>query len=214
MALLKFITFEGGEGSGKSTHARRLAERLRAAGQDVLLTREPGGTPFAERLRDLILDAGAPRREPISDALLFFAARADHTASVIAPALARGAWAVCDRFSDSTRVYQGIAGGVDPGVLEAIEALVPGSLRPTLTFIMDVAPAAGLARARARSGTRHAQDPYESRDLRFHERVRAGFLDIARRESGRCAVIDAEKDAKDVENAVRAAVVHRFGSVL
>ncbi len=208
-----FITFEGGEGSGKSTQARRLAERLRADGRDVLQTREPGGSPFAERVRGLILDPETPPHHALAETLLFYAARADHWAARIAPALARGAWVVCDRFSDSTRVYQGYAGGLDLGLFDTLETAILASAGPSLTFVIDIAPEIGLARARARR-TAHGQgasDAYEARELAFHERVRAGYLDIARREPGRCAVIDGAAAEDETAGAVWDALSARLG---
>lgn len=211
----QFITFEGGEGSGKSTQARRLAERLRAEGRDARLTREPGGSPFAERVRGLILDPDIPSHGALAETLLFYAARADHVAAVIAPALARGAWVICDRFSDSTRVYQGYVGGLDLALLDALEATVLSGARPSLTFVVDVAPETGLARARMRQKAqgRSAADPYEARDLAFHEAVRAGYLDIARREPERCLAIDGAASEDEVARAVWTVVSARFDGV-
>ena len=197
MASGRFITFEGGEGSGKSTQARLLAGRLAALGIDAVLTREPGGSPFAERVRALLLDPAAPSHPPLSEALLFYAARADHLDKTIRPALAAGRWVICDRFSDSTRVYQGVAGGLGADALDALERLVVAPTRPQLTFILDLAPADGLARARARGvapGVVRAEaDPFERRDQQFHERLRAGYLAIAKAEPHRCVVVDGAK---------------------
>jgi dTMP kinase len=136
----RFITFEGGEGSGKSTQARMLAERLKLAGVDVVLTREPGGTPFAEQVREFILGGRAVAHPPLSEALLFYAARADHLATVIVPALNAGKWVISDRFSDSTRVYQGAAGGVPAETIEGLDRLVVGAHAPALTIVMDISP--------------------------------------------------------------------------
>ena len=190
----KFITFEGGEGSGKSTQARLLADRLKARGIDAVLTREPGGSPFAERVRALLLDPATPSHSALSEALLFYAARADHLDKTIRPALAAGRWVICDRFSDSTRVYQGVAGGLGGDALDALERLVVAPTQPELTFILDLAPGDGLARARARGaapGVASADtDPFERRDPQFHERLRAGYLAIAEAEPQRCVLID------------------------
>src|ERR1700674_3233425 len=150
MASGKFITFEGGEGSGKSTQARLLVDRLKARGIDAILTREPGGSPFAEQVRALLLDPATPSHSALSEALLFYAARADHLDKTIRPALAGGRWVICDRFSDSTSVYQGVAGGLAGDALDALERMVVAPTRPKITFILDLAPAHGLARARAR----------------------------------------------------------------
>jgi dTMP kinase len=204
MASGKFITFEGGEGSGKSTQARLLAEHLKARGVDAVLTREPGGSPFAERVRALLLDPAVPPHAPLSEALLFYAARADHLNKTIRPALAAGSWVICDRFSDSTRVYQGAAGGLGAEALAALERLVVAPTSPDLTFILDLAPADGLARARARGSANSAgaaeTDPFERRDAAFHERLRVGYLSIATAEPQRCVLVDGGK-APDVTAA-------------
>jgi len=197
MASGKFITFEGGEGSGKSTQARLLVDQLKARGIDALLTREPGGSPFAEGVWALLLDPATPSHAALSEALLFYAARADHLAKTIRPALAVGRWVICDRFADSTRVYQGAAGGLSAETLDALERLVVGPTRPHLTFILDLAPAVGLARARARGtaeGTAPAAaDRFERRDASFHARLREGYAEVAKAEPQRCALIDAAR---------------------
>jgi dTMP kinase len=197
MASGKFITFEGGEGSGKSTQARLLADRLKARGIDAVLTREPGGSPFAERVRALLLDPATPSHSPLAEALLFYAARADHLDKSIRPALAAGRWVICDRFSDSTKAYQGVAGGLSADALDALERLVVTPTHPELTFILDLAPADGLARARARGAGHGAAtapaDTFERRDAAFHDRLRAGYLAIAKTELQRCVVVDGAK---------------------
>jgi dTMP kinase len=203
MAPGRFITFEGGEGSGKSTQAGLLAQRLKERGIDCVVTREPGGSPFAEQVRDLILRTDVSPHPPLAEALLFCAARADHLEKAIRPALQAGRWVICDRFSDSTRVYQGAAGGVPAATLEMLERVVVGGTRPDLTFILDIAPASGLSRAQSRRGSSGPQpgasaDPYESRTLAFHERLRAGYLAIAKAEPQRCAVIDGARLADQV----------------
>jgi dTMP kinase len=215
MATGRFITFEGGEGTGKSTQARLLAERLRAAGVGVLLTREPGGSTFAEQIRELLLGGTLAQHPPLAEALLFSAARADHLAATIRPALAAGNWVISDRFADSTRVYQGAAGGVAAETLLALERLVVGETRPALTVILDLAPAEGLARAKARrraGGSEPADtadDPFERRTLAFHERLRAGFLDLAAAEPERCTVIDAALPAADIARAIWVGIERR-----
>ena len=214
MASGKFITFEGGEGSGKSTQARLLAERLKAGGIDAILTREPGGSPFAERVRALLLDPAAPSHSALSEALLFYAARADHLDKTIRPTLAAGTWVVCDRFSDSTRVYQGVAGGLGAEALDALERLAVAPTRPQLTVILDLAPAAGLARARARGaapgGAATEADPFERRDPLFHERLRAGYLAIAEAEPQRCVLVDGASAPDAIAAAVWAHVEQRL----
>lgn len=220
----RFITFEGGEGSGKSTQARRLAERLEGLGHGVVVTREPGGSPFAERLRTLILDPKVERHSALSEALLFSAARADHLETVIRPALAAGRFVVCDRFSDSTRVYQGYAGRVEPRLLEALELIVVGHTRPDLTIVVDIPAEVGLARAALRQNTSATAeyektgkqprsllaDRFEARDLAFHKRLREGFLEIAQLEPQRCIVVDGQKSVDDVAHEVWAAVEARL----
>jgi dTMP kinase len=203
----RFITFEGGEGAGKSTQLRRLATRLTAAGHEVVATREPGGSPGAESIRDLVLNGAADRWSPVTETLLMYAARRDHIERVIRPALERGAWVVCDRFADSTRAYQGAAGGTDPQLIAALETFILEEVRPDLTLIFDFPPEIGLARAAARPG---AEMRFESKGMAFHERLRAGFLAIARAEPDRCAVIDAQGDMEAVEAAVWAAVQDRL----
>jgi dTMP kinase len=203
----RFITFEGGEGAGKSTQLGRLVERLRSSGLEVVATREPGGSPGAEAIRALVLNGAADRWSPVTETLLMYAARRDHLERVIEPALARGAWVVCDRFADSTRAYQGAAGGTDPALIAALEAQVLGPVRPDLTLVFDIAPEAGLARAEARGG----EQRFESKGLAFHARLREAFLAIAGAEPERCAVIDASRARGAVEAAVWEAVRARLG---
>lgn len=215
MTTGRFITFEGGEGVGKSTQVRLLAERLTAAGITAVLTREPGGTPFAEKVRDIVLAPESAPKAPLAEALLFSAARADHLDQLIRPALARGDWVICDRFADSTRAYQGAAGGLSPQAIEAIEHLALGDLKPDLTVVLDLDPKIGLARANARRGAQTpgtfiASDTFEGRTLAFHERLRQGFLHIARAEPQRVAVIDAFRNQLIIADAVWALVVERL----
>ena len=206
MAQARFITFEGGEGAGKSTQLKRLVTRLQAAGREVVATREPGGSPGAESIRDLVLNGAADRWSPVTETLLMYAARRDHVERVIRPALARGAWVVCDRFADSTRAYQGAAGGTDSGLIAAMETYILEDTRPDLTLVFDLPVALGLERAVARPG---AEMRFESKGLEFHERLRAGFLAIAQAEPGRCVVIDAAGSLDTVEGRVWAAVEGR-----
>ena len=203
----RFITFEGGEGAGKSTQLERLAGRLQDAGLEVVATREPGGSPGAEAIRDLVLNGAADRWSPVTETLLMYAARRDHVERVIRPALARGAWVVCDRFADSTRAYQGAAGGTDPELIAALERFILDGVRPDLTLVFDFPPEAGLARAAARPG---AEMRFESKGMAFHERLRAGFLAIAHAEPERCALIDAAGSVETVEAAVWRAVQDRL----
>lgn len=214
MANGKFITFEGGEGSGKSTQAQLLADRLRGRGRDVVLTREPGGSPFAEQVRALILDPGTAPHSALAEALLFYAARSDHLDTAIRPALAAGRWVICDRFSDSTRVYQGTAGGLEPTVLERLEGMIVAPTAPDLTLILDLPADLGLARAASRrqSGALSPIQPdaYEKRDLAYHERLRAGYAAIARAEPQRCVLIDASRDRNDIAAEIWAHVKRRL----
>ena len=189
MALGKFITFEGGEGSGKSTQLKMLTARLEGAGIKVLETREPGGSPLAERIRQLLLGPDAGDFDVITESLLFYAARADHLVKVIRPALDRGLWVLCDRFADSTNVYQGISGEVPDEFLKALERQVVGKSKPDLTIILDLPAEEGMRRAEIRRGLGPA-DPFEARDIMFHEGLRAGFHKIAEADPRRCAVVD------------------------
>jgi dTMP kinase len=208
----RFITFEGGEGAGKSTQLKRLAARLatpfpQGGGREVVATREPGGSPGAEDIRALVLKGAADRWSPVTETLLMYAARRDHVERVIRPALARGAWVVCDRFADSTRAYQGAAGGAPAELIVALETHILEGTRPDLTLIFDLPVADGLERAHARAG---AEMRFESKGQAFHERLREGFLAIARAEPGRCAVIDATGALDEVEARVWAAVDARL----
>ena len=207
MARGRFITFEGGEGAGKSTQVQRLAARLKGGGRDVVTTREPGGSPGAESIRDIVLRGDADRWSPVTETLLMYAARRDHIERVIRPALERGAWVICDRFADSTRAYQGAAGGVDPAFITALETHILESTRPDLTLVFDLPAETGLERAHARAG---AEMRFESKGMAFHERLRAGFQAIAASEPDRCAVIDATASMDAVEAAVWAAVEARL----
>jgi dTMP kinase len=205
----RFITFEGGEGVGKSTQIRRLAETLRGRGIDVVTTREPGGSPGAEVLREVVLSGAARSYGPFAEALLFAAARDDHLDVTIRPALAAGKWVLSDLFADSTRAYQGIAGKVEPDLLRTLERLIVGDTRPDLTLILDLPVAEGLKRVRARGGE---PDRFESEGLVFHERLRRAFLGIALAEPQRCVVVDANRPEDDVAADVLHAVQERLGA--
>ena len=207
MARGRFISFEGGEGAGKSTQVKRLVARLKSSGREVVMTREPGGSPGAESIRDLVLRGDADRWSPVTETLLMYASRRDHIERVIQPALVRGAWVVCDRFADSTRAYQGAAGGTDPGLIAALETYILEDIRPDLTLVFDLRAEVGLARAHARAG---AEMRFESKGMAFHERLREGFRAIAAAEPERCTLIDAEGDIDQVEQAVWRSVLERL----
>lgn len=188
----RFITFEGGEGSGKSTQAGILANRLARAGRQVLATREPGGSPAAEEIREALLSGKVWQFGPFAEALLFSVARGDHVENAIGEALLDGKWVVCDRFLDSTRAYQGATAGVPKSLINALERLTVGGLLPDITFVLDIPAEEGLQRAAERRGG-GTPDRFESQELMLHERVRRAFLDIAEEEPDRCIVIDASQ---------------------
>lgn len=204
-----FITFEGGEGGGKSTQAAMLAERLKAFGISVHLTREPGGSPGAEAIRHVLLSGAAKALGAEAEAMLFAAAREDHVINTIAPALARGQWVISDRFSDSTRVYQGTLGQVDPRLIRRLEKLTIGDTRPELTIILDLPAEEGLARANARRGAATA-DRFESETLEFHQRLRDAYRQLAAEEPERCVLIDAAGSKEAVGKAVWDVIDKRF----
>jgi len=205
----RLITFEGGEGSGKSSHAGKLAERLRALGITVKQTREPGGTVGAEIIRHVLLSGAARPLGASAEAILFAAARDDHLKVLIRPALARGYWVVCDRFIDSTRVYQGILGNVAPPVIRALERIVVADTMPDLTFVLDTPAELGLRRAQARRGTNGA-DRFEQEALAFHETLRQGFRAVAAVETGRCVLIDSTAPQQDVADRIWRTVQERL----
>lgn len=204
------ITLEGGEGVGKSTQVRRLVERLVAAGWPAIGTREPGGSPKAEAIRAVLLAGEAAPLGPTAEAALFAAARIDHLDTLIRPSLAAGTAVVSDRFIDSTRVYQGVAGHVPAEVLARLERVTIGPTRPDLTLILDLPSAAGLARAAARRTPGTAPDRFEQEALAFHDTLRQGFLRIAAAEPGRCAVVDASSSAEAVAAAIWDVVATRL----
>jgi dTMP kinase len=186
----KFISFEGGEGSGKSTQIKLLAERLAAAKLPAIVTREPGGSPGAEIIRHVVLSGMGKLLGPDAETLLFAAARDDHVRTVIQPALSQGTWVLCDRFSDSTRVYQGRLGNVPLGVLNAMQRVTIGDLKPDLTIILDVPVEIGLKRAAARRGA-GTPDRFEAEDVKFHQDLREAYRQIAAEDPKRCVLIDA-----------------------
>lgn len=210
-----FITFEGGEGTGKSTQVRHLADDLRAHGLTAVVTREPGGAPAAEQIRGLLVHGEVERWSAQTEALLHYAARREHLDATILPALAAGAWVVCDRFADSTMAYQGYGHGLGRAFIETLHQLVVGAFTPDLTVLLDMPVALGLARAVLRpGGTAPSEDRYERMNMAFHERVRAGFLEIARLEPDRCAVIDGGGEPDRVAAAVSRLVRERLGARL
>jgi len=184
-----FITFEGGEGSGKSTHAATLAQKLKSTGQNVVLTREPGVSTGAEIIRHILLSGIAKPLGAETEAILFAAARDDHVRNTILPALKSGIWVICDRFIDSTRVYQGALGNVDQRLIRSLERVTVGPAVPELTFILDVPAQIGLARAKKRRGQTEA-DRFEAESMEFHEKLRAAYRALAAAEPKRCVVID------------------------
>jgi dTMP kinase len=204
----RLITFEGGEGAGKSTQVGYLAQVLRQCGIAVHTTREPGGSPGAERIRAMLLQGPDAGWSATAEVLLHYAARCDHVERTIGPALASGRWVICDRFADSTLAYQGYGLGVDPSRIREIDRLVLNGLQPDLTLMLDIAPTDGLARVRARDGR---GDRYEAMDEAFHARVRQGFLAIARDAPERCVVIDGGGDVETVREAVLAQTAARLG---
>jgi dTMP kinase len=207
----RFITFEGGEGAGKSTQVQRLRARLEARGRRVVTTREPGGTARAEEIRDFLLSGAAEPLGPFAEALLFASARADHVDAVIRPALERGDFVLCDRFADSTRIYQGRLGRVDAVALKGLEKLAVASAKPDLTLVLDVPAPLGMMRAeQRRAACGEAGDRFETQGIEYHEAIRQGFLAIAREEPRRCAVIDATADADAVERLVWSEVEARL----
>lgn len=203
----RFITFEGGEGSGKSTQVRRLVDRLRVQGLEVVETREPGGSPGAEALRQVLLSGAAKALGPETEAMLFAAARGDHVENMIRPALERGAWVVCDRFHDSTRVYQGVLGNVDPKVINALERITVGEVKPDLTIVLDVPVETGLARAKTRG---RAADRFEAEDPEYHNWLRIAYRKLAENEPGRCVIIDASPNPDTVAVKIWMIVAERL----
>jgi len=203
----RFVTLEGGEGTGKSTQLPLIAGWLRETGVEVVETREPGGSPGAERIRDLLVNGPTDRWDPMTETLLHFAARREHLERTILPAIGRGAWVLCDRFADSTMAYQGYGLGVSREAIEALYRLSVGKMKPDLTVILDIPPDIGLKRADSRrsGGTR-----YERMDAAFHARLRDGFMDIARRDPGRCVVVDATAPIDTVTARIRGHIESRL----
>jgi dTMP kinase len=214
MAHGKFITLEGGEGAGKSTQIALLADGLRAAGIDVVATREPGGAPGAEDIRGLLVRGDTNRWTPLAEALLHTAARVEHVDAIIRPTLASGTWIACDRFSDSTMAYQGDGLGLGRDRISALQSLTLGEFSPDLTLILDIDVETGLSRAKSRAmGHSGVDDRYERMGRDFHQRLRDSFLDIAKHEPDRCTVIDATQPVSILKVAIRKIITERFGVI-
>ncbi len=207
----KFISFEGGEGAGKTTQIKFLGEALRHAGYEVVIAREPGGTPDAELVREIVLDGEPGRWTAKEEMLLMYTARSQLVRTVIGPALERGAWVLCDRFADSTMVYQGYAGGVSLETIQALHKLVLGDFNPDITFIMDIAPDSGMARVHSRA---EVLNQFERREAKFYEDARHAYLSIAKAEPERCAIINAAQDATSVAVDIVQVIKDRTGIAL
>lgn len=205
----QFITFEGGEGTGKSTHSALLSDKLKAVGIKVILTREPGGSPGAEAIRHVLMSGAAKPLGPEAEALLFAAARDDHVRHTIEPALVRGAWVISDRFLNSTRVYQGTMGRVDPKFIRALERVTVGNLKPDLTFVLDVPADIGLARAGKRRGEKPA-DRFEEESLTTHQELREAYRLLVMAEPARCILIDATEPKAAVADQIWTTVSERL----
>lgn len=203
----RLLSLEGGEGAGKSTQIARLARRLEERGIPAVVTREPGGTEGAEQIRRLLVDGAEDRWDPLAELYLLLAARSDHLNRRILPALANGHWVLCDRFCDSTRIYQGVAGGLGIALVDRLQAPLLERATPDLTLVLDLPAELGLARAAGKP----ARSRFEKRDLAFHQKVRQGFLALADREPARFAVIDAQGSVEAVEARIWQAVSARMG---
>ncbi|HUB86117.1 MAG TPA: dTMP kinase [Rhizomicrobium sp.] len=204
----RFITLEGGEGTGKSTQAKRLSKKLREHGIESIVTREPGGSPGAEQIRDLFVHGEPGRWSALTETLLVFAARVDHIERTIKPALEAGRWVICDRFTDSTYAYQGVGRGADRETIRRIESVSIGDFKPNLTLVLDLPVETGLQRARKRSND---ENRFEGFDTAFHERLRQAFIDIARRNGDRCMLLDASGSEDEVAEAIWNSVTRKFG---
>lgn len=212
MAVPRFITLEGGEGAGKSTQLKLLASSFAAAHLAHLTTREPGGSPGAEAIRNLVVSGPVDAWHPATESLLFMAARLDHLEAKIKPALARGEWVLCDRFYDSTYIYQGVAKNVGTAWLDQLYALLFGNLAPDFTLLLDLSPSVGLTRADKRGNA--AESRFEQMGHDYHERIRAGFLELAAKQPERIYTIDASQAAADVHCAIVGVLNQRFGLAL
>ena len=203
----QFITFEGGEGAGKSTQAMRLAAKLKERGIETIVTREPGGSPGAEQIRELLVHGEPGRWSALTETLLVFAARVDHVERTIKPSLQAGKWVICDRFTDSTYAYQGVARGTDREIIRRVQSAAIGDFKPTMTIMLDLPASVGLERAKIRPGTEHR---FERFNLEFHEKLRQAFIDIARRSGDRCVLLDATGSQDTVAAMVWQSVSGRF----
>lgn len=206
-----FVTFEGGEGAGKSTQIRRLAEALRSRGHEVLLTREPGGSPGAEAVRYVLLSGAAEAFGTRMEAILFAAARNDHVEEVIRPALLDGKIVLCDRFMDSSRVYQGVTGNLEPDFIETLQRIAVNGVVPDCTVILDIPATAGLARVKSRNAD--GPDRFEKEELETHEKRREAYLDIAAREPQRCRVVNAIQDEADIAAEILAIITKLMSGI-
>jgi dTMP kinase len=204
----QFITLEGGEGTGKSTQARRLAAALDAKGISCVATREPGGSSGAEQIRDLLVHGEPGRWSALTETLLVFAARVDHVEHTIKPALDSGKWVICDRFTDSTYAYQGVARGTDREIIRRVQSAAIGDFKPNLTLVLDLPVSMGLQRAKSRAG---AENRFERFDAAFHEKLRQAFVDIAKRNGDRCVLLDASGNEDQVAESIWQTVAKRFG---
>ncbi len=205
------IVFEGVDGAGKGVQSRALESAMRAAGYTVKLTREPGGSPSAELIRQLIVEGAVDRWDDISELLLIYAARRSHLQETIKPALAAGSWVISDRFADSSRAFQGIAGGLGLPLVEQIHQLVVGDFRPVLTLVLDLDPQISLQRAEARGGN---EDRFEQKGLQYQQKVRAGFLQLAAASPDTHVVINTDASIEDVQKTIRDVVTARLGLTL
>ncbi|HEY5337826.1 MAG TPA: dTMP kinase [Rhizomicrobium sp.] len=203
----RFITLEGGEGTGKSTQAKRLAAALKKQGVEAVVTREPGGSPGAEQIRQLLVEGDPGRWDGRTETLLVFAGRVDHIERTIKPALAAGQWVISDRFTDSTYVYQGIGRGVDRETIRRIESVAIGDFKPDFTLILDLPVSVGLERAKARQSS---ENRFEGFDAAWHEKLRAAFRDVANRHADRCVLLDAGGSEDEVAGLIWNSVAKRF----
>jgi len=203
----QFITLEGGEGTGKSTQAKRLAAKLREKHIEAVVTREPGGSPGAEQIRELFVHGAPGRWSALTETLLVFAARVDHVEKTIKPALASGKWVICDRFTDSTYAYQGAARGTDREIIRRVQSAAIGDFKPGLTLVLDLPVSVGLERAKARPGS---ENRFEQFDAAFHEKLRQAFLDIAKKNGDRCVLIDASGSEDEVAELIWQTAAKRF----